>query len=228
MAWSKNMNKSTPKPLPVPDWLDRVNYNADGLATCIVQDVVTSDVLMLAWVNAESLRRTCESGTMWYWSRSRNEFWNKGATSGALQDVVSLHLDCDNDTLLAMVFQHGGGACHTGAPTCFDPPTGFDSSSPAAPRHIASELLRLVEERDHLRPEGSYTTKLLQGGVDRAGKKVGEEATETVIAAKNAVEGRGTEELANESADLLYHLLVLWRTAGISPFEVVEALRRRR
>jgi phosphoribosyl-ATP pyrophosphohydrolase/phosphoribosyl-AMP cyclohydrolase len=222
------MTTSPGQPLPTPPWLDQVNYNADGLAPCVVQDAVTSEVLMLAWVNPASLQLTVQTGTMWYWSRSRNQLWNKGATSGATQDVVSLHLDCDNDTLLALVIQHGGGACHTGAPTCFDPPTGFDAGAEHSPRHILADLMRVVEERDRLRPEGSYTTKLLVGGVDRAGKKVGEEATEVVIAAKNAVNGQGTAELANESADLIYHLLVLWRCADISPAEVVEALRRRR
>lgn len=209
-----------------PDWIDRVRFDERGLVVCVTQDAVTADVLMVAYLNAESLERTLATGTLWYWSRSRSELWNKGATSGAVQHVVSLHLDCDGDALLARVRPEKPGACHTGALSCFDPEP--PAVAHPAPRHIASELLALVAQRDRERPEGSYTTKLLQGGVDRAGKKVGEEATEVVIAAKNAVEGRGTEELANESADLIYHLLVLWRCAGLDVADVVAALQRRR
>ncbi len=207
-----------------PDWLDRVRYDADGLVPCIAQDRTTAEVLMLAWMNAESLARTVETGQMWYWSRSRGELWNKGATSGAVQRVASLHLDCDGDAVLALVDQDGEGACHRGTRTCWDTE---DGTGPA-PRHVVAELLGIVAQRDRERPEGSYTTKLLQGGVDRAGKKVGEEATEVVIAAKNAVAGHGTAELAEESADLLFHLIVLWRAAGIDVSEVADALRRRR
>jgi len=209
--------------LPTPDWLDDVRYDDRGLVPCIVQRFATGTVLMMAWMNAESLRRTIETGETWFWSRSRQELWHKGATSGATQTVRALHLDCDGDTLLALVDAKGEGACHTGAATCFVAP-----SEDVAPGPVLAELLDVVRQRDRDRPEGSYTTRLLDGGVDRAGKKVGEEATEVVIAAKNAVAGQGTAELAEESADLLYHLLVLWRTAGIDVEEVADALARRR
>lgn len=209
-----------------PDWLQRVRYDTSGLVPCVVQSRATSEVLMLAYMNAESLQKTLQTGEMWYWSRSRGGLWHKGATSGAIQTLVSIHLDCDGDTLLALVDQQGQGACHTGAISCFDAADGTRESP--GPRHILAELFRLVADRDAARPEGSYTTKLLEGGVDRSGKKVGEEATEVVIAAKNAAFGKGTAELAEESADLLYHLLVLWRSAGIEPVEIAEALLRRR
>jgi phosphoribosyl-ATP pyrophosphohydrolase/phosphoribosyl-AMP cyclohydrolase len=212
-------------PVAAP-WLHRVRYDENGLIACIVQERVTAEVLMIAWMNADSLARTLETGETWFWSRSRQGLWNKGATSGDRQRVYSLHLDCDGDALLAVVDQQGNGACHTGARTCFE---AFDAENDPArpPRHVLAHLVQLVARRDAERPEGSYTTRLLVGGVDRAGKKVGEEATEVVIAAKNAVAGQGTAELAEESADLLYHLAVLWRTAGIDPSEVVAALERR-
>jgi phosphoribosyl-ATP pyrophosphohydrolase/phosphoribosyl-AMP cyclohydrolase len=209
--------------LPVPDWIDDVSWTSDGLAPCVVQSFATGAVLMVAWMNRESLHRTIETGQTWFWSRSRKQLWPKGATSGNTQTVRSLHLDCDRDTLLAIVDQHGTGACHTGASTCF-----VSNDEPIAPGPILAELLGVVMQRDRERPAGSYTTQLLEGGVDRAGKKVGEEATEVVIAAKNAVFGQGTAELAEESADLLYHLFVLWRTAGLDVEDVAAALARRR
>lgn len=214
---------------PMPPWLDDVRYNADRLVPCIVQDSFTGEVLMHAWMDAPALRKTIETGEMWFWSRSRQELWHKGATSGAVQKLVSIHLDCDGDTLLALVQQvPGKGACHTGAPTCFDPASGFVADKEGTARPILAELMRVVEDRDLRRPEGSYTTKLLVGGIDRSGKKVVEEAGEVVIAAKNAQAGAGFEELAEESADLLFHLLVLWRSSGIDPALIDAALRRRR
>ena len=206
-----------------PAWINDVTYNADGLVPCIVQECGSADVLMMAWMNADSLRKTIATDQTWFWSRSRGELWNKGATSGNVQDVVSLHLDCDNDTILAMVDQTGP-ACHTGTATCWD----SETETSGIPRHMLSALWKVVVQRDAERPEGSYTTRLLEGGVDRIGKKVGEEATEVVIAAKNAAEGRDKDELAAESADLLYHLLVLWKSVGLEPIRVFEKLSDRR
>lgn len=207
-------------------WRARVRFDDQGLVPCIVQERTTGEVMMFAWMNAESLDRTIETGQTWFWSRSRQGLWNKGATSGELQHVHSMHLDCDGDVLLALVDQDGQGACHTGARTCFDAvPEEIDPMRP--PRHVLAHLFHLIARRDAERPEGSYTTRLLEGGVDRSGKKVGEEATEVVIAAKNAMAGQGTAELAEESADLLFHLLVLWRTVGIAPSEIAAALERR-
>jgi len=210
-----------------PSWLDSVTFDDRGLVPCVVQDRVSAEVLMLAYMNQASLERTITTGQTWFYSRSRQGLWNKGATSGAVQTVRSLHLDCDGDTILAIVDQAGDGACHTGARTCFEP-SGRVPADGATPRHVLAALCETLRARDRDRPEGSYTTKLLAGGVDRIGKKVGEEATEVVIAAKNAAEGRGTDELAEESADLLYHLLVLWRSVGLEARDVVTALERRR
>lgn len=211
-----------------PAWLDDIRYDAVGLVPCIVQHAATSEVLMMAWMNAASVEKTLESGETWFYSRSRAELWHKGATSGNRQILESLHLDCDGDTLLALVTTTGDAACHLGTRSCWDAPDDEASRSIGGPpRHILAALRNVVEQRDHQRPAGSYTTRLLEGGVDRAGKKVGEEATEVVIAAKNAVAGEGTEELAEESADLLYHLIVLWQSAGISVDEIAAALARR-
>lgn len=212
-----------------PQWLSSVVYNEHGLVPCIVQDRTTGEVLMMAWMNEASLHRTLDTRQTWFWSRSRNELWNKGATSGNVQEVESIHLDCDGDTLLCLVDQVGGGACHLGTPTCWDTPAGAPSrNTGGAPRQILAELLRIVHQRAVDQPEGSYTASLIRGGVDRAGKKVGEEAVETVIAAKNALATGDFDELANETADLLFHLLVLLECTEIDHRLIVDALKARR
>lgn len=210
-----------------PDWLADVQYNAKGLVPCIVQDRTTSEVLMMAWMNEDALQKTLQTRDMTYFSRSRQKLWRKGEESGNTQHLHSLHLDCDGDALLALVDQKGP-ACHLNNTTCWDTEDGSRSVG-GQPRVVLTELLRVVQQRDLDRPEGSYTTTLLEGGVDRSGKKVGEEATEVVIAAKNAIFSDGdTAELAEESADLLYHLLVLWQSSGIQHHQIADALRKRR
>lgn|SRR5690554_4633172 len=211
-----------------PEWLQLVKYNEKGLVPCIVQDYVTSEVLMMAWMNEEALKKTLDTRDATYFSRSRQSLWRKGESSGNTQHVRSLHLDCDGDTLLALVEQKGG-ACHLGTQTCWDTPAGETSrSTGGTPRVVLAEILRVVQQRDAERPEGSYTTSLLVGGVDRSGKKVVEEAGEVVIAAKNAIFHGDTDELAEESADLLYHLTVLWQSAGIDHAKIADALQKRR
>lgn len=210
-----------------PDWLADVQYNEKGLVPCIVQERTTSEVLMMAWMNQESLHATLDTRDMTYFSRSRKKLWRKGEESGNTQHLHSLHLDCDGDALLALVDQKGP-ACHLNETTCWDTPDGSRSVG-GPPRVVLAELMRIIQQRDIDRPKGSYTTTLLEGGVDRSGKKVGEEATEVVIAAKNAIFSKGdTDELAEESADLLYHLLVLWQSAGIEHHKIADALRNRR
>ncbi len=204
-------------------WIEQVKFDERGLVPVVAQDARTGEVLMLAWANAQALGLTLETGRAHYWSRSRGELWKKGETSGNMQQVADVRLDCDGDAVLYRVHQTGP-ACHTGERSCFF--RAVDSSeltSAEDPRHVLARVEEIVAERDEARPEGSYTTYLFGAGVDKILKKVGEEATETIIAAKN----EGTDDLRAESADLLYHLMVLWRARGLAPDEVWAELDRR-
>lgn len=204
-----------------PDVLARVRYGADGLVPAIVQDSTSGRVLTHAWMNAESLTLTIERGETWFWSRSRQELWHKGATSGNIQRVSGILLDCDGDALVVLVDQMGV-ACHTGAPSCF-----FDrlGGGDAQPFTALAELARVIDERaEAADPDASYTARLLANGIDTVCKKVGEEATEVVLAAKGSEHG----QIVYESADLLYHLAVLWRAAGVQFAEVADELESRR
>lgn len=202
---------------------EQIKWTSEGLVPAVVQDALSKEVLMLAYMNQESLQLTLESKQTWFWSRSRNELWNKGATSGNTQEVVSLHYDCDGDTLLVKVNQKGP-ACHTGAYSCFYREASNDESNEALGAKTSNEdrfgpLSRLeatIAQRDAERPEGAYTTYLFEKGLDKILKKVGEETAEVIIAAKN----RDKEELRCESADLIFHLMVLLREQGI-PFDNV-------
>jgi phosphoribosyl-ATP pyrophosphohydrolase/phosphoribosyl-AMP cyclohydrolase len=200
---------------------EQIKWSADGLVPAIVQDALSKDVLMLAYMNSESLQKSLESGQTWFWSRSRKELWNKGATSGHTQEIVSLHYDCDGDTLLVKVKQVGP-ACHTGAYSCFYRDASGEMAEATETHAIAdrfgplSRLETTIAQRDAERPEGAYTTYLFNKGVDKILKKVGEETAEVIIAAKN----RDQEELRCEAADLIFHLLVLLREQGI-PFDGV-------
>jgi phosphoribosyl-ATP pyrophosphohydrolase/phosphoribosyl-AMP cyclohydrolase len=206
--------------------LKQITWSAEGLVPAVVQDALSKEVLMLAYMNQESLQKSLESGQTWFWSRSRNELWNKGATSGNTQEIVSLHYDCDGDTLLVKVHQKGP-ACHTGAYSCFfSEATNNESAAPQANEDRFGPLSRLeatIAQRDAERPEGAYTTYLFEKGVDKILKKVGEETAEVIIAAKN----RDSNELRCESADLIFHLMVLLREQGISLDHVLQELEFR-
>jgi len=198
--------------------LTSLKFDERGLIPAIVQDARTREVLTLAYMNAESLARTIETGETWFWSRSRNELWHKGETSGNTQNVVALHSDCDKDAIVVIV-NPAGPACHTGARSCFD--------STAADEDLGlllNGLYELIESRERERPEGSYTTYLFNSGLDKILKKVGEESAETIIAAKNEDRARLTAEVA----DLVYHLLVLLVSRGVSLDEVSAELASRR
>jgi phosphoribosyl-AMP cyclohydrolase / phosphoribosyl-ATP pyrophosphohydrolase len=204
-------------------WIEQVKFDERGLVPVVAQDARTGEVLMLAWANAEALGLTLETGRAHYWSRSRGELWKKGETSGNMQEIDDVRLDCDGDAVLYRVRQTGP-ACHTGERACFFRAVDTEELAPAGdPRHVLARVEEIVAARDAERPEGSYTTYLFGAGVDKILKKVGEEATETIIAAKND----GTEDLRAESADLLYHLMVLWRARGLSPDEVWAEMDRR-
>ncbi|WP_108023547.1 bifunctional phosphoribosyl-AMP cyclohydrolase/phosphoribosyl-ATP diphosphatase HisIE [Melghirimyces profundicolus] len=196
-----------------------VRFDRDGLIPAIVQDADSKEVLTLAYMNEESLRKTLETGETWFWSRSRLELWHKGATSGNTQEVISVQPDCDRDALLVRV-RPRGPACHTGDYSCFR-----EDGKESSPDRFAilNTLERVIAERDMTRPEKSYTTYLLEEGTDKILKKVGEEATEVVIAAKN----RSSEELSWEASDLLFHLLVLLREQQLPLDRVLEELEKR-
>jgi phosphoribosyl-ATP pyrophosphohydrolase/phosphoribosyl-AMP cyclohydrolase len=198
--------------------VDDLHFDERGLIPAIVQDAATREVLTLAYMNRESLARTLETKQTWFWSRSRNELWHKGATSGNTQEVVSLALDCDRDAIIVLV-KPAGPACHTGAVSCFDTGTQQPALGP-----LLDQLYDLIESREHERPSGSYTTYLFEEGVDKILKKVGEESAETIIAAKNEDHAR----LTAETADLVYHLLVLLVARGVSLAEIAAELGRRR
>ena len=195
-----------------------LKFDERGLIPAIVQDARTREVLTLAYMNAESLARTVETGQTWFWSRSRNALWHKGETSGNTQSVVSLACDCDNDAIVVLV-EPVGPACHTGARSCFDLKTEDEDLG-----LLLATLYELIESRERDRPEGSYTTYLFSQGLDKILKKVGEESAETIIAAKNEDGAR----LTSEVADLVYHLLVLLVARGVSLDEVREELAKRR
>ena len=197
---------------------DEIRFDERGLIPAIVQNAATREVLTLAYMNRESLQRTIETKHTWFWSRSRNELWHKGATSGNTQDVVSLALDCDRDAIIVLV-NPAGPACHTGAVSCFDVGTRSDNLGP-----LLDQLYELIESRERERPAGSYTTYLFEEGLDKILKKLGEEAAETIIAAKNDDDGR----LAAEVSDLVYHLLVLLVARGVSLSQVAAELAERR
>ena len=204
-------------------WLDEVKFDDRGLVPVVAQDARTGEVLMLAWSNAEALRLTRESGRAHYWSRSRGELWRKGDTSGNVQEVHEVRLDCDGDAVLYRVRQTGP-ACHTGERSCFFRSVDGDEVQRGDDaRPVLARIEEIVAARHAERPEGSYTTYLFAEGIDKILKKVGEEATETIIVAKN----EGAEQLRAESADLLYHLLVLWRAKGLPLDELWAELDRR-
>ena len=185
-----------------------------GLVPAIVRDAHSGSILTVAFMNEEALRRTIDSGETWLWSRSRNELWHKGATSGNTQRVVHIATDCDSDAIVLSVIP-AGPACHTGAASCFAdiPPAAFD----------LTRLMSVLRDRQEHLPEGSYSAYLFREGRDKILKKVGEEATEVVIAAK----GESRDRLASEVADLVFHLSVLLTEAGVGWEEVGAELRKR-
>ena len=195
-----------------------IAYDEQGLVPVVVQDWRTGEVLTLAYANAEAVRRTRETGQLHLWSRSRQELWHKGATSGNYQTVRALRLDCDGDALLALV-EPAGPACHTGARTCFH----NGDTEPPAPHEALPALERTLADRKRDRPSGSYTVELLDDP-PRIGAKVEEEAEEVARAARE----ESDERVANEAADVLYHLTVLLKSRGLSLADAEEVLLGRR
>lgn len=196
--------------------------NSDGLIPIVVQDYKTDEVLMVAYMNEEAFNVTLKSGKMTYWSRSRQELWTKGLTSGHVQYVKSLTLDCDNDTILAKVAQVGA-ACHTGNRTCFFQPLMKKEYDDINPLRVFQDVFDVILDRKENPKEGSYTNYLFDKGIDKILKKVGEECTEIVIAAKNP----DKEEIKYEISDFLYHVMVLMAEKGVTWEDITRELARR-
>lgn len=232
---------------------ETIRFDTNGLVPVVIQDATTNEVLTLAYMNAASYQLTCETGEVWLWSRSRQSLWHKGATSGHTQRVVEMRLDCDGDALVVKVEPRGPACHTGAASCFFQsilpsrtatgeaakttpPPQPADGTTSIAPPEVKlvphsalelgillDELYSLIRERRAKRPEGAYTTYLFTAGLDKILKKVGEEAAETIIAAKN----EPRLELAAEMADLLYHLLVLMVARDLTPHDIAEILRSR-
>jgi phosphoribosyl-ATP pyrophosphohydrolase/phosphoribosyl-AMP cyclohydrolase len=189
--------------------LDALRYDDAGLVTCVCQHATTGAVLMVAWANRDALARTLETGRATFWSRSRGELWEKGATSGNVLDVVELVADCDGDTVLVLC-QPRGPACHTGAETCFGPG-----------RALLDRLAATIAERAGSDPRESFVARQLGGPRDHAARKVGEEAVEVLLAPA------GSEALVGEVADLWFHSMVLLVRDGLDPLAPLEVLAAR-
>lgn len=225
--------------------LDSIDFGADGVIPAVVQDRRTGEVRMVGFTNREMLRRTLETGNAHFWSRSRQQPWLKGETSGNYIRVREVRRNCEDNSLLFLA-DPIGPTCHTGERTCFyrtldgqrvpgsrfnvqsgstasDPPLNIEPGTLNAPEGSLDWLFEIVRERQRTMPEGSYTSKLLSEGVDRIAKKVGEEAAEVIIAAKN----RSADELSWEMADLWFHALVLLADAGMTPADVYRVLAER-
>ena len=201
--------------------IDKIRYNEQGLVPAIVQDYLDGTVLMMAWMNQESLQKTLSTGETWFWSRSRSELWHKGATSGHIQKVRSLRYDCDSDALLVTVEQVGDIACHTGERSCFHQ---VNSEIVPPPADTLSQLFALICDRRNNPQENSYTCKLFAGGDNKILKKIGEEAAEVVMACKDD----NPDAIAAEVADLLYHTLVALAHHQVDLRAVYRQLEERR
>lgn len=232
----------TDRTLRTPADLDGLRFDpSSGLVPVIAQDADSGAVLMLAWANRESLTATLESGDMTYWSRSRQELWRKGATSGNVQPLVALHADCDGDAVLATV-RPRGPACHTGEATCFGAGSGQGAEAAVSPPGAGSGstlagLWETLARRAREKPEGSYTARLLDDENLRT-KKLGEEAAELIVSLVKIGSGsaddpersddQGRGRVAEEAADLLYHMLVALLAAGVTLDDVMSELEKRR
>ncbi|MBE6039249.1 MAG: bifunctional phosphoribosyl-AMP cyclohydrolase/phosphoribosyl-ATP diphosphatase HisIE [Anaerofustis stercorihominis] len=201
----------------------QLKYDEKGLIPAVVQNAQTGKVLMLGYMNEESLELTKQKNQVVFFSRSRNELWHKGETSGNYLDVVSIAADCDGDSLLIKAVPHGP-TCHTGEESCF-----FNNIEVSEPKesydfHVVYDLFDVIKGRKENPIEGSYTNYLFDKGIDKILKKVGEESAETIIAAKN----NAPDEIIYETSDLIYHLLVMLCDRGVDPKEIFNALHLRR
>jgi phosphoribosyl-ATP pyrophosphohydrolase/phosphoribosyl-AMP cyclohydrolase len=204
------------------DKINKIRFGPDGLVPVVTQEATTKEVLMVAWANNEAINKTLQTGEMWYFSRSRGQLWHKGETSGHFQKLISLSIDCDGDTLLAVVEQIGA-ACHTGSATCFFN-TAYGQKPTDRPTDQLESLRKMALDRKANPVQGSYTNYLFSKGIDKILKKVGEESAEVIIAAKNDA----PDEIVYETADLLYHLSVMLAERGVTWAQVYNELLSRK
>jgi len=227
-ATSASFQRDGTPPVAAPALIDTLRFNEAGLIPAVAQDWLDGAVLMVAWMNREAIERSLASGEVHYWSRSRQELWHKGATSGHIQTLCGLRYDCDADVLLLTVQQQGQVACHTGARSCFydqgERPSAGGPTALPPPADVCSELARVIEGRRDQPEPGSYTNRLLEGGDNRILKKIGEESAEFVMACKDD----DPEAIAGEAADLIFHLQVALAHHGVAWRRVQEVLAGRR
>lgn len=202
--------------------LSTIKYNDAGLVPAIVQDYNTRQVLMMAWMNEDALKQSIATQKATFYSRSRQQLWVKGETSGNFQTIISIDYDCDGDTLLLQVIP-AGPACHTGNTSCFYRNVMTDETNALGNIDILPKLFALIADRKNNPVEGSYTNYLFREGVDKIGKKIGEESAETIIAAKN----NDPDELIYESSDLIYHLFVMLNNQGVELSSIFKELTKR-
>lgn len=205
--------------------IDQICFNEQGLVPAIAQDYLDGTVLMMAWMNADALQKTMDTGDVWYWSRSRQELWHKGATSGHIQKVRGLRYDCDSDALLVTIEQIGDVACHTGERSCFHRIENSEGTQVLPPpADTLSQVFSVIRARKQSPQPGSYTNKLFEGGDNKILQKIGEEAVEVVMACKDDE----PDEIAGEVADLLYHTLVAIAHHDVDLNDVYRKLQSRR
>ncbi len=200
-----------------------LKFNEKGLIPVVAQDYRTGEVRMFAWANEEAVRRTLETGYAHYYSRSRNRIWKKGETSGEIQRVIEIRVDCDEDTLIYVIEQEKNRSCHLGERNCFFRRIDGSRVDKPLPFEMLPRLQEILEDRVSRLPEGSYTAQLVREGPDRVIQKIGEEAVETLIALKN----EDKDQIVHEVADLMYTLLLGLTLKGIKVHEVMEELMRR-
>lgn len=202
--------------------IDKLCYDKNGLIPAVVQNSVTLKVLMVGYMSKESVEKTISSGSVWFYSRSRNALWNKGESSGNFLKTVKITVDCDSDCLLIYAIPLGP-TCHTNNESCFFTDIYINEENNSASLSMLEDLYNIIEERKANSSEGSYTTYLFDKGIDKILKKIGEEASEVIIAAKNA----SIDEIVYETSDLLYHTMVMLSERGVRPNLILDELYKR-
>ena len=205
-------------------FIDNLHFDQNGLIPAIAQDWIDGSILMMAWMNKESITKTLESGEVHYWSRSRKELWHKGKTSGHFQKLKGISTDCDSDTILLSIEQIGSIACHTGKRSFFFKNLDTNEDVLYPPSDACSELFKVIESRKNNPEEGSYTNSLLKEGDNKILKKIGEETAEFIMACKD----KNPTSVANEAADLIFHIQVSLAHQNVSWEDVLKVLVKRR